>query len=219
MKIISNNNNRTIYNREAGIISLNYDNLENEFDLNDFSNLSVDKFSNIKNNYKKIEENDFIKKGEPLYRLINNRRMLLVFKINSDNIDSYWINETVFVNKDNSSELLEAKVIDIIKEEKNSLLVIELNRFIRDFINIRKKEFHFVKNIYKGLILPATAVFPTSDGYKVVVVEENNSRKLKDVEIIFKDEKHMIVEGLEIGDEVVKDPAKENFNIGGSKNE
>lgn len=203
---------RIIYSRNSGLLSYNIDGFEDKLVPEKLSEISLKKFDKISQDYKTNREDDYLKKGKPLYRLVDNTTMYLLIKIVKTEAERCWINETVFVSDSNNDDnLLKAKIKDIIDGEKSSFLVLELKRFIDRWLNLRKKDLQFVKNIYRGIIVPNKAVFPTHNGYKVVTVTPGNDKKLKDIEIVFKGDKNMIVEGLEVGEKIVVNPAEKNY--------
>ena len=214
-KINSNNKNVSIYSRQAGILSYSYDSLENELTPENMKQITPHKFNNIKNDYKKLKNNEYINKGESFFRIVNNSDIYALIKVDKNKAEKFWINETIFIKDDfeTDSKLFEAKINKIISSNNKSFLIIEFDKFINEWLNVRKKEIEFIKNIYKGLIIPDSAVLPTSDGYKAVKIDENNNFNLENIEIIFNGEKYMIIEGLELGDEVLINPAKSNFEI------
>ena len=216
-KVSNYNKTRTVYSREAGIISYSYDNLENQLNTNSVKELSIKKFNNIKNSFNKRIENKYIKENKSLFRLINNTYMYAVIKTTSEEAERYWINETVFISNNNDdNRLLEATIMDVLNYDNESLLILKLKKFVNDWLNIRKVKVQFVKNIYRGILIPSSSILPTSDGYKVAIVKSNNNYELEKIKIVFKGENHLIIDGLDVGDKILIDPAKENFNTGGS---
>ncbi|MGM0436868.1 MAG: HlyD family efflux transporter periplasmic adaptor subunit [Bacillota bacterium] len=214
-KINSKNNNLSIHSRKAGILSYSYDNFEDELTPENMNEISNDEFNNIKNNYKKLENGSYINNDEPFLRIVNNSDIYALVKINRTNAERFWINETVFIKNGfkEDSRIFEAKLNNIINYEETSFLVLEFKKFINEWLNIRKKEIVFIKNIYEGLIVPDSAVLPTTNGYKVVIVDSNNNLTLENIEIVFSGDKYLIIEGLELGDEILINPAKSNFEI------
>ncbi len=216
-KVSNYNMTRTIYSREAGIISYSFDNLKNGLNTNNVKEISIEKFENIKNSFQKRIENEYIKEDKSLFRLVNNTNMYAVIKTTSEEAERYWINETVFIsNKNNDNRLLEATIIDVINYDNKSLLILKLKRFVDDWLNVRKVNVQFVKNIYRGILIPSSSILPTNDGYKVAVVKSNNDYELKKIKIVFKGDNHLIIDGLDVGDKILINPAKENIKTGGS---
>jgi len=214
-KINSKDRNVTIYSREAGILSFSYDQLEAELSPENMNNISIKKFNNINNNYHNIKEDDYINKGEPFFRIVNNSDLYALIKIDKNKAEKYWIEETVFIRdkeleKDN---LNQAKIKNIVNYGEKSIIILELKRFIDKWLNKRKINIELVKNIYEGLVIPDTAILPTSDGYKVVLVDSSNNYNLKDIEIKFNGDKYLVITGLELGDEILINPTNSNYNF------
>ena len=187
--------------------------------------ISLEKFNNIKNDYKKNKNNEDINKDQLFFRVINNSDIYALIKVDENKAEEFWIKETIFIQNtdDNNNKMLEAKINNIVNLDKHAFLIVEFNKFIKEWLNLRKKEIKVVKNIYEGLIIPQTAVLPTSDGYKVVKIDSNNKFGPKNIEVVFSNNKNMIVKGLQLGDEIVVNPAQSNFEIksdeGGNNNE
>ena len=214
MKISNNNSNRTIYSRKSGILSYNFDKHEDDINPDKMFKLNLNNLNDIKNNYKSNDENEYVNKGEAIFRIINNTNNFLIINIDKKEADRFWINETVFISNVDDNKLFEAKIIDINRRNEKAKITIELKRFIRDWLSIRKKEVQIVKNIYRGIVVPNSAVFPSKNGYQVAIVSPNNDYKSKNINIIFEGEEKMIIEGIDVGENILINPAEENFNRG-----
>lgn len=212
-KIRTDNQSVSIFSREAGILSYSYDKLEDELSPANINEISLKKFNNIENNYKNNKNNNSVNENKPFYRIVNNSDLYALVKIDETKAERFWIKETIFLKDDlkDDSKLIEAKINNIINYGDESFLIVEFKRFIDKWLNTRKKEIELIKNIHEGLIVPNSAILPTSDGYKVVVVDSRNNYNSKNIEIIFSDEQYTIIEGLELGDEILINPAKSNY--------
>ena len=214
-KINSKDRNIPIYSREAGILSYSYDKLENELTPDNMDEITIKKFNNIDNNYKKKESGDYINKDEPFFRIVNNSDLYSLIQVDKNKAEKYWIEETVFIKDEEleNSDLYQAKIKNIINQGEKSLLILELKRFIDKWLNKRKTNIELIKNIYDGLVVPDTAILPTSDGYKVVLVDSNNNYNLKNIEIKFNGGKYLVIKGLELGDEILINPTNSNYDF------
>lgn len=212
-KIDSKDRNIPIYSREAGILSYSYDRLGNELNPDNMKKLSIKKFNNIKNDYQETKDGDYLNKDEPFFRIVNNSDLYALVKIDNNKAEKYWINETVFLRDSEieKNNLYEAKISNIINHGEKSILILEFKRFIDKWLNKRKVDIEFIKNIHEGIVVPESAVLPTSDGYKVVEVNSNNNYSFKKINIKFNGEEFLVVKGLDLGDEILLNPTTSNY--------
>ena len=202
-------NNRTIYNHHAGLLSYAVDGLEEVLTFSSINNMTVDKYRSYKRNFKQNFNNDYIRKGQALFRIINNNNMYLIIPCDKEEIRRYRLMETVFIEIDEpDNKLVEANIIDIKIEDEQGLLVVRLNLFLEEWLNTRRVNFHFLKNIYRGIAIPRKAIFTTTAGEGVLVYDPlRNTYNFVQIRVLNGNRDLVIVEGVDLGDNIVTNPA------------
>ena len=147
--------------------------------------------------------------------------MYLVIKADKTEADRYHINETVFARdlEIDTNELIEAKILKKINQQDKSLLVLKLDRFISRWMDVRRVNIEFVKNIHRGKIIPDNAVISTEEGKKVMISMSDNDYNLKKIDVKYAGDNKSVVDGIEVGTNVVINPAKYNITTGGNEDE
>ncbi len=210
--IKSSDSQLKIFNKKAGIISYAVDGLEAEINLNNLEEIDLNNFNEIKGDYKHLISGNRIKKGEALYRVINNFELYLIAEVPASQSDRFNINELIFLEEKKSEELYEATITDIRHNLNKKFFHIKVEQFIPEWINRRKIELNIIKNIYRGIKIPRKAVFSQLSGRGVLKVSGYNKYKFQEIIILNGNEDYVIVSGLEIGEEIITNP--EDFDYG-----
>ncbi len=211
-EIKSSNQRQKIFNHQAGIVSFAVDGLEKKVNIDNLEQINLSDFDDLNGNYKHLLSGDRIKKEEPLYRIVNNFKLFLVVKVPVSQVDRFRMNELIFIEQRNSDKLYEARIIDIRANLEDTFFFIELEQFIPEWINRRKIELNIIKNIYRGIKIPRKALFSQPSGQGVLKVSGYNKYQFQELVILDGNDDHVIVSGLEIGEEVIINP--EDFDYG-----
>ncbi len=216
LQLKNNDNSYSVYNSYPGIISFATDGLEGYLTPEILTKLSSDDFSRMVRNYKQLVDGDYLSKDQPAFRIINNNQLYLVIKTEIDEVRRYRINEVVFVRDSRlNTDLIEGKIINKTMSEESGLLTVKLNRFIKEWLNLRWIEIEFVKNIYRGVVIPREAIFTQPEGEGVFISFSDSNYEFKNIQIIDGDEDRVVVEGLEVGDKIIANPKSVNYGRGG----
>jgi putative membrane fusion protein len=211
-EIKSSNQTQKIYNKKAGIISFAVDGLEEEVNFANLNQINLNNFDDLNGDYTHLLSGDRIKKGEALYRIINNFKLYIIAEIPQKQIERFRINELIFLEQKNSEKLIEAKIVDIRHQLDRTFFFIELEKFIPRWINRRRINLNIIKNIYRGIKIPRKAVFNQPSGRGVLKVSGYNKYEFQEVVILNGNDEYVIVSGLEIGEEIITNP--EDFDYG-----
>lgn len=216
LELKNRNNIIDIHNYFPGIISYATDGLENYFQPEFINTINTKDLNRFVRNYKQLVNGDYLSKGQPAFRIINNNYLCLVIEADAVEIKRYKINEVVFIKDMNLDiELIEGKIIKIINNGNRGFLIIKLERFIKEWLNLRWVKVKFIKNIYRGIVIPRSAIFTQPEGEGVLLYYPDGSFKFKDVRIIAGNEDRVVVEGIEIGDNIIANPASVDYGRGG----
>lgn len=211
-EINSSSQKQIIYNKKAGIVSFAFDGLEKELNIDNLNQINLNKFDEYKGEYQHFLSGDKIKKNQALYRLINNFKLYLISKVPQNYEDRFRVNEVIFLEQKNSEELFKAKIVDIRHNLKDTFFYIKMDQFIPKWTNRRRIELNVIKNIYRGIKIPRKAVFNQPSGRGVLKVSGYNKYEFQEITILNGNEEYVIVEGLEIGEEIITNP--EDFSYG-----
>jgi len=211
-EINSSSKKQKIFNHQAGIVSFAVDGLENKVNIDKLEQINLSKFEDLKGNYKHLLSGDRVKKGEPLYRIVNNFKLFLVVKVPDSQADRFRINELIFIEQRNSDKLYEARIVDIRPDLDNTFFFIELEQFIPEWTSRRRIELNIIKNIYRGIKIPRKALFSQPSGQGVLKVSGYNKYQFQELVILDGNDDQVIVSGLEIGEEIITNP--EDFDYG-----
>ncbi|MFP4021165.1 MAG: efflux RND transporter periplasmic adaptor subunit [Halanaerobium sp.] len=211
-EIKSSDSSQKIFNQKAGIISFAVDGLEKEVNVDNLNQISLNKFDELKGNYRHLLSGDRIKKNDPLYRIINNFELYIIAEVPEAQADRFRIDELIFLEQKNSDELYEAKIVDIRHNLEDTFFYIKLDQFIPQWTNRRRIDLNIIKNIYRGIKIPRKAVFNQPSGRGVLKVSGYNKYEFQEVEILNGNDQYVIVSGLEVGEEIITNP--EDFDYG-----
>jgi putative membrane fusion protein len=211
-EIKSANQKQKIFNHQAGIVSFAVDGLENKVNTDNLDQINLSNFDDLNGNYKHLLSGDRVKKEEPLYRIVNNFKLFLIVKVPASQVDRFRMNELIFIEQRNSDKLYEARIIDFRSDLEDTFFFIELEQFIPEWTNRRRIELNIIKNIYRGIKIPRKALFNQPSGQGVLKVSGYNKYQFQELVILDGNDDHVIVSGLEIGEEVIINP--EDFDYG-----
>lgn len=203
---------KKMYNRQAGLISYAVDGLESSLNSSQLNQIDLKKFADYQGNYKHLLSGRKIAAGEPLYRMINNFDLYLIIPARPVQAERFRNNELIFIQENDSTEMLKARVIKVENQLEQSYIFVELDSFIPRWLNIRRVNLNIIKNIYRGIKIPRQAVFNQPAGQGVLKVTGHNKYEFEKVVILEGNEKEVIVKGIGIGEEIIINPA--DFNYG-----
>ncbi len=215
ISIINTEEKKTLYNHESGIISYSTDSLEESLSLSKIENISVKEFDNLKRNFSFNMSGGSVTRGQPVYRIINNYRFYMILKTSAKEAKRYRYNELIFINSENvEGKMIKAYIKKKIIEKEEALLILELERYVREWSSVRWVEIDFIKNIYRGIVIPRNAVFTRPEGKGVLIKLNKKDFVFKKIKVINGNDEELVVSGLNIGDWVVINPEAINFGNG-----
>ena len=212
---VSNQNlNKTFYSKKSGLISYGFDGLE-EFEFDSLNQYSIDRFKDVNPDYSHLTSGREISSGDPVYRIVNNNRILFVFILNNLEANNYNIGEQVFLNESNTKRnLIKGRVNNKISDSEGTAVLIEVDKFKDDWLNRRHINFELISNIYRGLVIPRSSIFSTVQGRGVLVENNQGIIEFRNLEVIGGNSKELVVEGLNLGDRIIINPEVLNYGRG-----
>ncbi|MFW5995714.1 MAG: HlyD family efflux transporter periplasmic adaptor subunit [Halanaerobiaceae bacterium] len=194
-----------MFNRRPGLISFSIDGLE-ELSPEKAKDLSPEEFESFDRNFRQRVDGDYIGKGQPVFRIIDNNLFYVVVETARKEADRYRVNEEVFVTSRDLEGRVEGRIRNISVSSEQALIIVELKRFIDKWLSSRWVQIEFIKNIHSGFVIPRGAVFNQPEGRGVLVRDSHGNLSFKRVEIQRENREEALVEGVDIGDEVVVNP-------------
>lgn len=215
IKINGENSTKIYYAVQSGLISYGFDGLEARFDFENLSQSNVSDFQDLEVAYNHLVDGKEINENEPVYRIINNKKVYFIFNLNSLEADKYSIGETVFLDEVNTNtRLIKAHVTNKIINSDEAVLFVEVNGFKDEWLNRRFINFELISNIYRGLVVPTNSLFNTAEGRGALVENSRGLIEFRSLEIIGGNSKEVVVEGLNLGDKVIINPEVMNYGRG-----
>ncbi|HMA59584.1 MAG TPA: HlyD family efflux transporter periplasmic adaptor subunit [Halanaerobiales bacterium] len=203
-----------IYTEQPGIISYAYDGLEERLKFGKITPQVLSEYDQFERDYHQYVSGNKVQKGDKLYRNINNYEQYLLIEVDKERAEKFNQNEVVFVDHNQNNKdgkLIKSKIKKIYKHNNKYFLLVLLDKYLEMWNNTRWVNIKLIKNIYRGLAVPSSAVFKTTAGSQVLLYTFDHEVVLKDVEIVESTEDWTIVENLEIGDQVITNPQNANY--------
>lgn len=206
----------TVYTELAGVISFAYDGYEEVLRPDNIANLSFAEYQKIEPDYSHVVDGRNLEEDSFLFRIVDNDHVFMAFPLPEVEADRFSPGENVFISRHQTGDLIPARITAINSRSENSagssevnekaLLVIQVDRFKQQWLNQRLVEKNLIKNIYRGLVIPREAVFLTPEGRGVLVQDRNRSYSFTRIEVIGGNAEELVVEGLEIGQQIIANP-------------
>lgn len=150
----------------TGIVQYTLDGYEGT-KLDDFNASMLDKSEYKAQN---LYLQDMAVKGSPIYRLITDEKWQIVFKLTSEEIDKYQLNNKTSINVSFKKNKVKAIAgFSIINKDGNYYGVLSLQDYMLRFANDRYVDFEISTSSYEGLKLPVSAI--TEQNFFVVPSE------------------------------------------------
>lgn len=174
-----------------GVVSYYVDGYESEFTPENMALLNREKVESLNIDVQNIaRESTQVK--EPLYKIVDNKKWYVAFWVAPANIVKYEKGKKITLNLPLGP--VEGKIYDIIDDKGEWLVILEFNKYYKEFAQIRKIDAEVVTSDYDGLIIKNESI-TTQDGQPGVYVKNKNGDFVfKPVKIITSDGESSLVE-------------------------
>jgi len=135
---------------------------------------------------------DFTLRGEPLYKICNNREWFLVCWVDAANISKYNRGNSVTIELPEGD--VKAVIEDIIEDGDKWLIVFSSNRFYDDFAKIRSAPAEVVLSDSNGIIIRNESITVSDGKVGVYIKTKSGSYVFRQIKIITTDGKNSITE-------------------------
>lgn len=174
-----------------GVISYYIDGYESEFTPENISLLSREKVQGLNIEVQNLAR-ETTRSGEPLYKVVDNKKWYAVFWVAPENIVKYEKGKKATINLPLGQ--VEGLIYDILDDNGQWLVILEFNRYYEEFAQIRKVDAEVITSDYSGLIIENESI-TTKDGQPGVYVKDKSGEYVfKPVKIITSDGEWSLVE-------------------------
>ncbi len=197
---------------EAGIVSFNIDGYES-VNVNNVADHNV--FNSKPRNVSAGNDENFVKTGDPLFKVIDNYQWYIYIKVPSKELT---LKEGEKIKLNIKGNELNAKVTKAIHKDDGYYALLQLTEQYNDFVEDRFIKLQIIKNFGEGMMLPRESVV-SENGKSYVYKYDAGKLKKIEVKVLAEDGDKTIVEsvdklnGLKIYDEVVNDKGVISKNI------
>lgn len=186
----------------AGMVSYRIDDLENVLTPESMDSLSTNFLESLN-----LKEGQIAENSQNKAKLINNFKCYLATPMNSDNAMKAKIGDNIKIRFNNNIEI-DAKIINIIEEGENRLIIFEVADKIESILNYRKISFDVIWWSDEGLKIPLESIanerkyeVKNNDETKVITVGEITKVKTGyqekiTVKVLRKNENFVIIDNL-----------------------
>ncbi len=167
----------------SGIVSYKIDGNEEYFNISDLDKFTY-KYLNRNYNFKNLEMETRVRKGEPLFKIINNLNWKVACTIsNASNIANYNIGDSVKIQIPDIEDIY-GVVEKINKDENHAVIIVSLDRYFENMYSNRVHDGKIIVNKTRGFEIPKSTLIERNDLTGVYVQEIKGLVKFVPVDIV-----------------------------------
>ncbi|MDD2483498.1 MAG: HlyD family efflux transporter periplasmic adaptor subunit [Eubacteriales bacterium] len=184
---------------ENTLLTYYHDGLEDVFKPEDMTSLDHEKIKDLEIEVKDTKRKEAVK-GEPLYKLIDNRLWYVVFWVDEEDIMKYQKDGTVYLKLPEAQ--IKGTTKEICENGEEWFVVLEFDRYYKDLAKLRALDTSVITSKYEGLII-ANENITAKDGKPGVYVKDINGDYIfTPVLVITSDGEYSLVESTSYYEEV-----------------
>lgn len=174
---------------EAGVISYRVDGLEEILNPEKFDTLDKSTLEGLK-----LKTGQIVSKSTEAGKIIDNFTCYIACIIKNDNSRIIKENDTIKIRLSNNKEV-STKVVHIKPEsEKESLVVLKIDKYVEELINYRKISFDIIWWSASGIKVPNTALHTDENDFNYIIRIRNGFEDRIYVKILKQNENYSIIE-------------------------
>lgn len=182
------------FSQEAGIISFKIDGLEDILIGENIKNYSYKDIEKAVEKIRKVENDNVVSVGEPLFKVMDNYTWYLMGTTNEakdlKNIKE-GDNITLLINDDKNK--LRGKVIKIDSKKDQLFLIVKFNTFFHEFYDLRNVNAKLIKSSNEGLKVPVKAISEKNGTIGVYIKDDSGIIKFRPIKILSQNDDFAIV--------------------------
>ncbi|PKM70652.1 MAG: hypothetical protein CVU93_00990 [Firmicutes bacterium HGW-Firmicutes-18] len=180
------------YSPSGGIVSFSFDGLEMvyavdrlaEINLNDIRKLNYQNYSTL---------NKTINNNEPIYKIIDNFDWFLAFEVDKSYMNDIRDKQNLKIRLRKIDKVINTTVFRIQDYGEKSLLILQTDKFLHDYIDERYVKVDLILNEFSGLKIHKESIVEKDGLIGVYVSDTNKVVRFRPVEIIGENEEYAIV--------------------------
>lgn len=201
-----------VYSRMPGIISYAQDGLESILHPRNIEEITPQTLKKLDRKFKQNSQGNSVNEGDMLFKIVDNYTQYLLFIVDIQEARRYKKGEVVFIKRENdSSDLLRARVDNVLMKKDEAVITVKMDQFVKDWLNLRWVEIEFIKNTFRGIVIPHSAIFNHPSGKGVLILNSSNQYIFREVEVKKAVADKAVVKNLEVGDRVIINPETVNY--------
>ncbi|QGG47944.1 HlyD family efflux transporter periplasmic adaptor subunit [Heliorestis convoluta] len=190
----------------SGLVVYAVDGLEDIMSVRILEEREAHQISSLREKERRIEANQLIQQGQPLFKIINNldkAHFLAHYKIQELG-RALVPGARVTLALSPEGPTFSARVINV-RGGDEAWVLLQLSNPSVDIMKERKVNFQLVDKIHRGIVLPTSALVE-KDGQSGVLLSIKKRAQWRPVEVIAVIDKQMVVQGIDEGQLVVLNP-------------
>ncbi len=184
------NNNINIYSKTSGIVSYKIDNTEEIFDVDKIETFRAGNY-NIVNLEENIISKEKINISEPFIKVINNFSWYIMINLKDVVLDN---NNSVKIRFKKNNEIVEGNIIKKQINNKDTFLIVEINKFFHEFFNERYIDIELIIERYEGIKIENSSIIEKEGKKGVYVIGASKIVKFYPIKVIGKNDIFSIID-------------------------
>ncbi|MDW7668719.1 MAG: HlyD family efflux transporter periplasmic adaptor subunit [Bacillota bacterium] len=184
------NNNINIYSKTSGIVSYKIDNTEEIFDVDKIETFRAGNY-NIVNLEENIISKGKINISEPFIKVINNFSWYIMINLKDVVLEN---NNYVKIRFKKNNEIVEGSIIKKQINNKDTFLIVEINKFFHEFFNERYIDIELIIERYEGIKIENSSIIEKEGKMGVYVIGASKIVKFYPIKVIGKNDIFSIID-------------------------
>lgn len=204
------NGGEVVRSLNPGIVSYRYDGYENVLSPEGIQGLSGNKIEGFitadHKDLNSLEDRELVIRGEPLFKTVDNYSWLISIVIKESTLkDLVGFQNYIELSPASEENWYRAGIKEYEKDGAKSTLFMEMNEEIDEFWNKRTIDISIITDTKEGFGIPGKSLVEMN-GDKGVYIVKKGIVRFNPVEILFRKDGKIYVDGLEEGEKIVISP-------------
>ncbi|MBS4534207.1 HlyD family efflux transporter periplasmic adaptor subunit [Clostridium sp. D2Q-14] len=190
----SENNNKTYYSEDSGIVSYQFDGYEEFYSYNNVLNMKPKDIKLEEKSIKNTRKLDNIEHGQPIMKVIDDFKWYILANVSVEKSKNLNKGDSIRIRVKDDSQEIQGEIVNLKSDKENTLVLIELNSYLYKYYKERFLEVEIILRRYEGLKIPSKAIVK-KDGLKGVYTKNIDSIiNFKPVKILYQDDEFVIAD-------------------------
>ncbi len=194
---------KNVYSPLTGMVSFRMDGWEDVLTPDRIHYFDFRLFSRVQTDDKTLRDGQSVRVGHDLFRVVNNFILYIMISVpQGEEIPE--VGRRLRVNFPRlDTDLYWGTVILHNKQER--YIVLQVDRFVDEFLSLRKQPVQVIRGIYHGMVVPYEAL-DIEKGIIGIWMPGRDGPQFRVVELLGNDGDFAVVEGLRVGEEIYINP-------------